>query len=73
MDRLAKLTFITPRLRRSVEAWAEDKRGATAVEFALVALPFFFLLFGLIEIAVVFIMFCDRSLLISCVENSNSW
>lgn len=56
MDRLDKLTFVTPRLRQAVEAWAADKRGATAVEFALVALPFFFLLFGLIETAVVFIM-----------------
>ena len=31
-----------------------DRRGATAVEFAMIAAPFFFLLFAMIEIAAVF-------------------
>jgi Flp pilus assembly protein TadG len=34
--------------------FAVDKRGATAVEFGLVATPFFALLFAIIEVAMVF-------------------
>ncbi len=36
--------------------WAEDNRGLAAVEFAMIATPFFFLIFGLLEICVIFIM-----------------
>src|SRR6478736_2795197 len=34
--------------------FAADKRGATAVEFGLVATPFFALVFAIIEVAMVF-------------------
>ncbi|WP_084398614.1 TadE/TadG family type IV pilus assembly protein [Henriciella aquimarina] len=37
-------------------AWAADRRGVAALEFALIALPFFFLIFGLLELCVLFIM-----------------
>lgn len=50
------LTIITKRYKDRFEAWAEDNSGATAVEFALIALPFFFLLFGLLEISLIFIV-----------------
>jgi Flp pilus assembly protein TadG len=45
------------RIRRCAHlfsTWRDDKSGATAVEFALIAAPFFFLLFAMIEIAAVF-------------------
>lgn len=44
------------RLGRRMARFIENRRGATAVEFALIAAPFFFLLFSLLEICVVFIM-----------------
>ncbi len=40
------------RLRR----FARDNRGATAVEMALVATPFFALLFGIIELGMIFLV-----------------
>lgn len=48
--------MFAPRLKKSIETWAEDKRGIAAVEFALIATPFFFLIFGLLEVCVLFIM-----------------
>lgn len=44
------------RLRQRFDRFARDNRGAAAVEFALIAAPFFFLLFGLLEICLIFIM-----------------
>ena len=41
--------------RRRYDAFAKNKEGATAVEFAMIALPFFILIFGLMEIAVLFL------------------
>jgi Flp pilus assembly protein TadG len=35
---------------------AGDRRGAAAVEFAMIAAPFFFLIFGLLEVCMLFIM-----------------
>lgn len=48
--------FLAPRWNVALSRWAESRRGAAAVEFALIAVPFFFLLFGLLEIALIFIM-----------------
>ncbi len=42
--------------RRQVRRLKASQAGATAVEFAMVAGPFFFLLFGLLEICLVFII-----------------
>ena len=56
MDFIDRFAVVTPRLKQKFHAWAEDKGGATALEFALVATPFFLLIFGLIEVAVIFIM-----------------
>lgn len=48
--------ILAPRLNERFRAALGDKRGVAAVEFALIAVPFFFLLFGLLEIALLFIM-----------------
>lgn len=45
----------SPLFARWRRLW-RDKRGVAAVEFALIALPFFMLTFGLIEIIMVFIL-----------------
>ena len=45
-----------PRWQKKLEAFASDKRGIAAVEFAMIAIPFFFLIFGLLEVCVIFIM-----------------
>lgn len=53
-----KLRMLTgrPGLRRIARAWAHADGGATAVELAIVAVPFFLLLFGVIELALVFLL-----------------
>jgi len=48
--------IVAKRWSKATRKWAEDKRGLAIVEFALVAGPFFFLIFGLLEICMVFIM-----------------
>ena len=45
-----------PKWQQRFEVFASDKRGIAAVEFALIAVPFFFLIFGLLEVCVIFIM-----------------
>ena len=37
---------------RKRRGWRRDQRGSTAVEFALVALPFLFILFSITEVCV---------------------
>lgn len=44
------------RLRTHLRRWRRSKDGATAVEFAFVAFPFFVMLSGLIEVACIFIV-----------------
>jgi Flp pilus assembly protein TadG len=41
-------------VRRHAVGFGRDRRGATAVEFALIALPFFALIFAIIETALCF-------------------
>jgi len=53
MSRLSPKLSGLPLIRLLCRA-RRDRSGATAVEFALVAAPFFFLLFAMIEIAAVF-------------------
>ena len=48
--------ILTSRLQRKLAEWASERRGQTAVEFALIAAPFFFIIFGLMEICLIFIM-----------------
>lgn len=48
------LNRILGSLRRPLRRFARAKRGAAAVEFALVAGPFFFLMFAVIETAVIY-------------------
>lgn len=52
----APFDIFTSRLRHKFAAWADERRGSTAVEFALVAAPFFFIIFGLMEVCLIFIM-----------------
>ena len=47
---------IAPRILRQFRRWRDDRSGLAALEFALIAVPFFILLFGLIEMALLFIM-----------------
>jgi len=56
MDFIDRTAVITPKLERKVRAWAADKRGAAAVEFALIAVPFFALMMGIFEVAIIFVM-----------------
>lgn len=46
----------SPKLYKKLRNWAADKRGLAAVEFAMIAFPFFFLIFGLLEVCAIFIM-----------------
>lgn len=50
--------FVKPRmaLKRSLRRMLGDSSGATAVEFAILGLPFCALIFGVIEISVVFLI-----------------
>lgn len=41
----------------AVRRFARARRGATAVEFAIIALPFLVLLFGIIELGMVFLVY----------------
>jgi len=56
MKKLIGLTIVTRKLKARFDAWADDNSGATAVEFALIATPFFFLIFGLLEVSLLFII-----------------
>lgn len=47
---------LAARLRARFRDYASDRRGLAAVEFALIAAPFFFLIFGLLEVCMIFIM-----------------
>ncbi len=55
MSFVSKYAILTPRLRAAFERWADDRRGVAALEFAMISIPFFFLVFGLIEISMIFI------------------
>ena len=56
MHRLIIPGLAAPIWHERFRRWAEDKRGVAAVEFAMIAIPFFFLIFGLLEVCVIFIM-----------------
>ena len=47
---------LTARFLARWKRFADDRRGAAAVEFAMIAAPFFFLIFGLLEVCLIFIM-----------------
>ncbi len=47
---------LVARLQSRWEQFADNQRGIAAVEFALIAVPFFFLIFGLLEVCLIFIM-----------------
>jgi len=53
-DIASKLNRRTRRRGRLLSRFIKNREGATAVEFAIVALPFFALLFAIIETALVF-------------------
>jgi Flp pilus assembly protein TadG len=43
-------------LQRLVRRWRDDRRGTAAIEFAFVAGPFLFMIFAVIELALVFLL-----------------
>lgn len=43
-----------PRLRRALRAFAKARGGATAVEFALISIPFLAMLFAIFELGAIF-------------------
>lgn len=47
-------------LNKSVKIWRHNREGSTAVEFALIGIPFIFMIIGIIEMA---LMFTAQSLL----------
>ena len=49
-------TFVARRMTRLMGRFARARDGATAVEFALIALPFFALLFGILELGLLFVL-----------------
>ncbi len=49
-------TSLTARMRAQWADFAAERRGSTAVEFAMIAAPFFFLIFGLLEVCLLFVM-----------------
>jgi len=51
-----KADFITRRFSRLARRFGRDRKGAAALEFAIVATPFFLLLFAVIEIAFMFVL-----------------
>ncbi len=44
------------RLQRFARRFTEGRRGAAAVEFALISIPFFALMFGIIEVGLIYVM-----------------
>ena len=42
--------------RKGVRRFVRDEKAATVVEFALLAMPFFALIFGILEIGLVFLV-----------------
>jgi len=56
MQKIYDLTIITKKLKTQFDKWAADNSGVAAVEFAFIAVPFFILIFGLIEISLIFII-----------------
>jgi Flp pilus assembly protein TadG len=55
-DLLTGRGFAVRRTRALLRRFARNRSGVAAVEFALIAAPFFFLLFAMIEIAAVFVL-----------------
>jgi Flp pilus assembly protein TadG len=53
-DAPAKRSRCAPPSRRLIKHFVKNRDGATAIEFGLVALPFFALLFAIIETAMIF-------------------
>jgi Flp pilus assembly protein TadG len=47
--------------KRAHTSFADDQRGATALEFSLVAVPLFFLLFGILELGLIFVLSLNLS------------
>ena len=44
------------RLKEVARDWRRDRRGATAAEFAMVAAPFIFMIFAIIQVAIFFMV-----------------
>ncbi|MEO0983083.1 MAG: TadE/TadG family type IV pilus assembly protein [Pseudomonadota bacterium] len=56
MLRILEYTIVARRLHAAFQRFADNRRGAVALEFALIAIPFFLLIFGLLEVCMIFII-----------------
>jgi len=56
LNKLYNYTILTQRWKANMDKWAQDNSGSAAVEFALIATPFLFLLTGLLEVSLIFIV-----------------
>ncbi|WP_298916084.1 TadE/TadG family type IV pilus assembly protein [uncultured Algimonas sp.] len=54
MSRLARSRRIALALRRLPHRYRRDAQGATAIEFAIISVPFLGLIFGILELALIF-------------------
>ena len=50
------MAHVRPRLTNLLKRFARARQGATAIEFAIIATPFLVLFFGVIELAMVFMV-----------------
>lgn len=53
---MGNLKRIWAKSQRKIRRGARNDEGAVAIEFAIIALPFFALLFGIIELAIIFFL-----------------
>ena len=54
MPALPRLTLRRP--QDAARGWLRDRRGATAVEFAIIGAPFFFMIFAIVQLALYFMV-----------------
>jgi Flp pilus assembly protein TadG len=59
MGRLRNMAGFFARARRRLRRFPSARRGAAAVEFALIATPFFMLIFGVVELGLLFMSFTN--------------
>lgn len=53
---ISNYSFLTRRLSAKWDTYVENREGSAAIEFAMIATPFFFFIFALIEVSVLFLM-----------------
>ncbi len=54
-------------IKKAISGWSDNRRGATAIEFALVAVPFVMIVVAIIEIAV---MYAANSVMLGATQDA---